>query len=93
MSQPTQSSLLILAVITLALGIGYAGHKIHDGLTNFRNFDRSVTMKGLAQQDVVADLALWPISYTETGNDLSTLQDLMDSRGKNILSFLKKQRH
>jgi hypothetical protein len=74
----------------LALGIGFAGYKIHDGLTHFRSFDRSVTMKGLAQTDVVADLAIWPIAYTETGNDLSALQDLMDGHGKNILSFLKK---
>lgn len=94
MSQNNQSCSqplgLIISVIILTLGIGFAGVKIHDGLTNFRSFDRSVTMKGLAQKDVVADLALWPIAYTETGNDLASLQDLMDSRGQAILSFLKR---
>ncbi|HPF78360.1 MAG TPA: SIMPL domain-containing protein [Alphaproteobacteria bacterium] len=90
MSQPVQSFGLIASVIALTLGIGYAGQQIHSGLTNFRSFDRSVTMKGLAQQDVVADLAIWPISYTETGNELAPLQDLMDARGKLIVAFLKK---
>ncbi len=90
MSQNNQPLGLIISVIVLTLGIGFAGQKIHDGLTNFRSFDRSVTMKGLAQQDVVADLAIWPIAYTETGNDLASLQDLMDARGRAILGFLKK---
>lgn len=85
-----QSFGLIISVLFLALGIGFAGLKIHDGLTNFRSFDRSVTMKGLAQKDVEADLALWPIAYTETGNDLSSLQDLMDAHGRSVMAFLKK---
>jgi len=90
MPQNNQVFTVIASVIVLAFGIGFAGQKIHDGLVDFRSFDRSVTMKGLAQQDVKADLALWPISYTETGNELSSLQDLMDSRGKTVISFLKK---
>lgn len=80
---------LIISLIILALGIGYAGQQIHDGLTNFKSYDRSVAMKGLAEKDVVADLALWPIAYTETGNNLPALQDLMDTHGKTIISFLK----
>ena len=90
MSQNTQNLGLVLSIIVLALGIGYAGKQIHSGLTNFKSFDRSVTMKGLAQRHVTADLALWPVAYTETGNDLSSLQNLMDLRGNLILSFLKK---
>lgn len=81
---------LVLSVVLLALGVAYAGGQVHKGLVNFKSFDRSVTMKGLAQRDVVADLAIWPIAYTETGNDLATLQDLMDERGRAILNFLKK---
>ena len=94
MSQETknigQTTGLILSILALALGIGYAGTQVHEGLTNFRSFDRSVTMKGLAQRNVVADLAIWPIAYTETGNDLSALQDLIDLRGSAILVFLEK---
>lgn len=80
---------LIVAIIILGLGIGHAGSSIHEGLTNFRSYDRSVVMKGLAQKDVTADLAIWPISYTETGNDLSELQDRMEAHGSTILGFLK----
>lgn len=91
MSQGFQSISLILSIIILGLGIGFAGQKVNQGLENFRSYDRSVTMKGLAQRDVMADLALWSIAYTETGNDLPMLQDLMDQRGKSVTDFL--QRH
>ena len=81
---------LIVSLVILALGIAYAGQQIHDGLTNFKSYDRSVTMKGLAQQDVIADLALWPLAYTETGNNLAALQDLMETHGRTITQFLKQ---
>ena len=84
----TQHCGLLIAMIVLALGVAFAGVQIQSGLTNFKSSDRTVQVKGLAQRDVVADLALWPISYTETGNDLPALQDLMDMRGSLVLSFL-----
>ena len=78
------------SIFLLGLAVFFCGGQINDGLKHFRSFDRSVTMKGLAQRDVSADLAIWPIAYTETGNDLTELQDLMDARGRTIQSFLKK---
>ncbi len=85
-----QGIFLILALLVLACGIGYASTNIYKGLREFKSYDRFVTVKGLAQKDVVADLVLWPISYTETGNDLSTLQATMETRGANVITFLKK---
>ena len=81
---------LVVSIAILGLGIGHAGTSIHEGLTNFRSYDRSVVMKGLAQKNVSADLALWPISYTETGNDLAELQELMELRGAAVVAFMEK---
>ncbi len=78
------------AIIILGLSIFFAGGQINSGLKNFRGHDRFVTMKGLAEQDVQADLAIWTLAYTETGNDLTSLQNLMDQRGQTVVSFLKK---
>lgn len=80
---------LTLSIIILGAAIFFAGMQVSQGLKNFRNYDRAVTMKGLAEQQVVADLAIWPLSYTETGNDLVTLQNKMDAHGKTIKAFLK----
>lgn len=90
MSQNSHSVILACSIVILAICLGFAGTQVHKGLTHFRSYDRSVTMKGLAQEDVVADLAIWPLSYTETGNDLSALQSVMEEKGKAVVSFLKK---
>ena len=85
-----ENSFLLLSVVVLTLGIAFAGMQIHDGLTSFRSYDRYVTVKGLATKDVSADLALWPIAYTETGNTLGDLQALMEQRGQVIQAFLQQ---
>ncbi len=82
--------IILVSILLLSFSIVFMGFQIQKGLTNFRDFDRSVRMKGLAETDVTADLALWSIGYTETGNDLNILQDKMDENGKVIIKFLKK---
>lgn len=90
MEKNNSTLLVTIAIVILSLSIAFTGFMVSNGLQNFRNYDRSVTMKGLAQTDVKADLALWSIAYTETGNDLSILQDEMDSKGRAVADFLKK---
>lgn len=82
--------MFIIALLVLAAGVGFAGIQIHNGLVAFNSQDRVVTVKGLAQQDVTADLALWPIAYTETGNDLVALQETMEQKGQVVINFLKR---
>ncbi|MEM8834055.1 MAG: SIMPL domain-containing protein, partial [Pseudomonadota bacterium] len=85
------NSLFCLAAAAIfALSVIFLGSSINNGLKSFNNNDRSVVMKGLAQRDVKADLALWTISYTETGNNLPELQELMESRGRDVVDFLRK---
>lgn len=81
---------LVLSLLILALGIGFAGIKVNDGLKSFRSYDQYVTVKGLAERDVKSDMAVWPMAYTETGNNLPELQNVMETRGKQVEAFLKK---
>lgn len=81
---------MIVALLLLAVGVGYSGTMISQGLKEFRSYDRYVSVKGLATRDVTADIALWPIGYTETGNDLAELQNVMDQRATTIKAFLQK---
>ena len=43
----------------LAFGIVSGGYLLGDGLKRARAADRSVTVRGLAERDVTADLATW----------------------------------
>lgn len=58
----------------IALGIGLAGWWIGEGFRKGRAADRYAAVKGLAERDVVADLALWPVRFVVTNNDLAAAQ-------------------
>jgi hypothetical protein len=92
-SYPTGGGLgLIAAACLLALGIGfggyYLGHSLQLGLKALPK-SGTVTVKGLAERSVKADLALWPLRFVVAGNDLSSLQQKIESDQAAVVSFLK----
>ncbi|MDH4022233.1 MAG: hypothetical protein OEW88_01255 [Gammaproteobacteria bacterium] len=67
------------AAIVLALGIATAGYLIGDALIRARSSERKVSVRGLAEREVPASLALWPIVFAVTSNDLGSLQQKADA--------------
>jgi hypothetical protein len=53
--------------------------------------DHYVTVKGLVERKVKSDLALWPLSYKEAGDDLSSVYAKTEADKKAILEFLDQQ--
>jgi hypothetical protein len=74
--------------ITLGLGLVIAGFFVGDALYKARASERYVTVKGLAERIVKADLAIWPLTFKETDNDLVRLQRKVDTNRKAIREFL-----
>lgn len=73
---------LVLPAFLLGLGTAIAGALIAQALPRIRPPERLVTMKGIAEREVVADTALWPIAFSATADDLVTAQaTLAKSRG------------
>ncbi|ANY20913.1 hypothetical protein A6F68_02415 [Tsuneonella dongtanensis] len=58
----------------LAAGLIAGGYLLGNGLLRAKEAERAVTVRGLAERDVTADLATWTISYSDTGTDLSAVQ-------------------
>ena len=88
-SWETRSSLIGAALI--ALGMVGAGWLIGHGFEQGRRGEHYVTVKGLAETFVRADLAIWPLRYTATGDDLNQVQAKIDADGAEITSFLIRQ--
>lgn len=76
------------AIIGLAVIIG--GFLMGDGIRRARMADRSVTMRGLSERDVNADLATWTIAYTEQGSQLSPVQAAIDEDTRAIGEFFRR---
>jgi hypothetical protein len=78
------------AAFLLAVGIALAGWWVGNGFTKSRVVDRFVTVKGLSERDVEADVALWPIPFVATDDVLSRAQDKIETSKQTILKFLSE---
>ncbi len=73
----------------LAAGMVAGGYLLGDGLVRAREADRSVTVRGLAEREVTADLATWTIAYSATAPDLATAQADVDGDSDAIRAFFR----
>ncbi len=58
----------------IAAGLAGMGYFVFDAILKFKAADRVITVKGLAEQEVDADLLIWPVSFINVNNDLNELQ-------------------
>lgn len=77
----------VLLALGLVVGLGLVGR----GISRFRTGDRFVTVKGVSEREVEADLALWPIQFSSADNDLRLAQTRLDGHAARIRRFLVEQ--
>jgi hypothetical protein len=81
----------LAAAVVMALGMVAAAWLLADGVVRFKQFERSVEVKGLAEREVAADTAIWPIAFSEAGGDLPALYQALQDKNAIIIDFLKAQ--
>lgn len=74
----------------VATGLALAGWAIGCGIHQISAAQRSVAVRGFAEREVKADLAIWNIGYVGTGNDLAAIQDKIESDSILIREFLQR---
>ena len=80
-----------LAAGLLALGLVAGAWILGAQIKATRLGDRYVTVKGLVERNVKSDLAIWPISYKQAGDDLTSVYARSEADRKAILQFLEQQ--
>jgi hypothetical protein len=82
---------LVIAGALLGLGLVVGGGLVGNGVINARVGDRAVTVRGLAEKPVKADLAILPLRFTASGDDLTLVQSQIDADTTRVREFLKSQ--
>ena len=60
------------------------------GISKISTENRTVSVRGLAEREVDADLAVWKMSYTIGQDNLAQLQKNLDSNNMQIIEFLRE---
>ncbi len=76
-----------LKIILICISIVIAGYFVGNMHKTGKKYDRFVQVKGLSEREVNADLAVWPINITLTGNDLNTLKSDIESQNSEVYNF------
>lgn len=82
------STVVLVAALIGAVGLAVGGALAGRGFVAFRTGDRYVSVKGVAEREVQADLALWPLRITETDDDLRQAQAKIGRSTRAIYAFL-----
>jgi hypothetical protein len=80
----------VLACVVLGAGVALAGWFVGNGFVRARSADRFVSVKGVSERDAVADLALWPLRFSATDDDLTRAQAKFDASRKAVMDFLTR---
>lgn len=74
-------SSLLFAMTALGSILGYSA-------IQHRNFERTVTVKGLSEREYPADIAIWTIEFTLASESLSRLRDDVSTTTESLRGYL-----
>lgn len=81
----------LLRPAIIAVGITLAGLLIGGGFARGRAADRYVTVKGISEREVQADLAIWPLRLVSASDNLATANSQLQESLQKIRAFLTAQ--
>lgn len=78
----------ILTLATIIVGAAILSFGMYSSVKYFKSYDRVVSVKGLAEKEVLANRVIWPIAFKEIGNDLAALYSSINAKNKIIKEYL-----
>lgn len=83
-------AVLLGAVAIFAFGLTTSGYVLGDGLRRAKMAERSVTVRGVSERDVTANLATWSIEFSHKGTDLGPVQQSVDAQANSVRRFFQR---
>ena len=78
----------LLPALLKSIAIVLAGFILKSAIVTFKDRDRQVCVKGLAEKEVKADKVTWPLTYKEVGNDPTEMYNIMERKNRALVEFL-----
>ncbi len=88
MHNTSRSSALILGLMVF-LGLATLGYLLGNAAIRFKEYERTVTAKGLSEREFEADIVIWPIQFVVAHNDLEQLYNALEAGAQKIKIYLE----
>ena len=89
MTENSKVSAVVLGVF-IFLGLATLGYLLGSAAIKFKEYERTVTVKGLSEREYEADIVIWPIQFTEASNNLGELYGSIERSTEKIRVFLEE---
>ena len=77
--------------LSFIIGMTIAALLVGRTVRNVKRMDEFVTVKGLSEREVSADLGIWPVAFTVAANDLTELERQIQNARQTVDQFLTDQ--
>ncbi len=79
-----------LPTLIISISMIYSAYLIGDTHRKAKAYDRHVEVKGLAEREVLADLAVWPLEISLAENDLQLLNKKLIDQKARLRAFFEE---
>jgi hypothetical protein len=79
----------LLLGLCILFGLAALGLLLGRAAVEVKEYERTVTAKGLSEREYPADVVIWPIAFTVAGNDLGAVYRQLDEHGARVRTHLE----
>lgn len=90
MNEKKQSGLILIGVSIIA-GLFILGFFMNQSVKTFKGYDRTVTVRGLAEQEHLANVIIWPVQFTVASNNQQEIYKMLEDNVEKVTLFLKER--
>ena len=76
--------------LSIVLGLTALGYLLGQAAIEVKEYERTVTAKGLSEREYPADIVIWPMTFSVAGNDLGEVYQSLDVTSDRIRGFLSE---
>ena len=80
-------AMLLGAVGMMSAALIVGGYVLGDGLRRAKSAERSISVRGVSERDVTANLATWTISFSQEGTELDSVNGRVEQQSAAVRRF------